>query len=333
MRTVGIIGASLLVLTALCGVSQGEESQSTESRAGAWLGVTTQRLSRAWREQKNYWGQGVMVAEVAPGSPAEEAGVAAGDVLVSVASHSLSDPRDVAQVESRLTPGQPVSVVLAKDAGRVTRIFDLEPAVPPTAADLAASAAAESATAGDSSPPAATEEPVVVPVVITSSEEETAPAQPAPNVVLRDGLKALGVQCEDLDVDLAMAAGAPEGLGVLVLAVAKDSPAQTAGIVPGDVISWAAGVTARDVAALDQALSTALSPVSMAIARSGTTRPVTIDFDLHAMTNGHARPAASFEELRRDPLVNALRDEVRRLRAQIDMLEDRLASPGPKDSH
>src|SRR5262245_43530050 len=125
MRTVRMVGATLLALTALCGASRGDESQA-ESGAGAWLGVTTQNLSQAWRQQKNYWGKGVMVLEAAAGSPAEQAGMAAGDVLVSVASHTLSDPRDVARVENGLTPWQSVSVVLAKDGGRVTRIFDLE---------------------------------------------------------------------------------------------------------------------------------------------------------------------------------------------------------------
>lgn len=325
MRTVGMACATLLALTALYGVSGGEETQTAESGAGAWLGVTTQSLSQAWRQQHNYWGKGVMLVEVAAGSPAEQAGMAAGDVLVSVASHALGDPRDVTGVEDALMPRQPVSVVLAKDGGRVTRIFDLEPAAPPTAVDATAAPGEGAAKTGTASSSAA-EEPVVVPVVITSPEEET-PSAPPPNVVLRVGLKDLGVRCEDLDVDLAIAAGAPEGLGVLVLAVTKGSPAEAAGILPGDVISWAAGMTARDVKQLDQALSTALSPVSMAIARSGTTRPITIDFDLHAATHGPAKGSVGFEELPHDPLINALRDEVRLLRAQIDRLEARMTAP------
>jgi membrane-associated protease RseP (regulator of RpoE activity) len=330
MRTGNMIGASLLAWIALCGAARGEATQVSESGSGAWLGITAQALGKGWRQQKNYWGKGVMVSEVAVGSPAEQAGIGPGDVLVSVASRTLNDPRDVAEVEGGLEPWQPVSVVLAKDGGRVTRIFQLEPAAAPTTADIAPAGSGADAT--DMAPsPAAAEEPVVAPVVITPPESETA-APPPPTVVLRDGLKDLGVQCEDLDVDLATAAGAPDGAGVLVLAVMKGSPAEAAGIVPGDVISWVAGATASDVEQVDRALSIALSPVPIAIGRHGTTLPLTVDFDAHAISAnraGHAKPSAAFEELRRDPLVNALRDEVRRLRAQVEMLQERLTSPAP----
>ena len=95
MRTLGMgrgvgIGAALLALPLLCPVSRAEDAPAAPR--GAWIGVSTRGLSDDWREREDYWARGVMVVQVTRGSPADQAGMGPGDVLVSLNSHTLQIP-------------------------------------------------------------------------------------------------------------------------------------------------------------------------------------------------------------------------------------------------
>ena len=134
---------------------------------------------------------------------------------------------------------------------------------------------------------------------------------------------ALGVRCENLSFDLADALGVPEGQGVLVLGVTDGGPADKAGIHAGDVISWVGGQPVADVNRLEGAVAVAPSPVTIVTRRGETTRNVTAEFEAHPATAGGDAAAA---QLVGDPLVAALREEVRSLRAEVQKLREEMAA-------
>ena len=313
MRTLGLarglgIGVALLALPALCPVLRGDEAPATGR--GARIGVSTRGLTDEWREREEYWARGVMVVEVVRGSAADQAGMGPGDVLVSVDSHTLQNPGDLTEAEAAMEPGRAVPVVLARDGGRLIKIFNLEPGSVPAAGVVP-------------TPPVVRQETAV------ATPETAAAPPPVPAGTHRNGAADLGVRCENLGYDLAEALGTVEGQGVLVLDVTTGSPADLAGIRPGDVISWVGGQPVADVDRLDHAVATASSPVAIVARRGQTTRNATAEFAVPAAAESPGEAAASASralELPGDALVLALRDEVLSLREEVAKLRAEVAA-------
>ncbi len=63
-------------------------------------------------------GPGVKVDQVVPGSPAEKAGIRAGDVLVKLAGQPIESLRGYSQILATLTPGQVIEVEIERDGAR-----------------------------------------------------------------------------------------------------------------------------------------------------------------------------------------------------------------------
>lgn len=102
---------------------RGGETPATLTHGPARLGAMVLALTPALRE---HFGapadRGVLVAEVAPGSPAARAGVAAGDVLVAVDGRAIRDAHDVraALAAARGRTSVAVALVHAGQARTVT---------------------------------------------------------------------------------------------------------------------------------------------------------------------------------------------------------------------
>jgi hypothetical protein len=362
------------------------------------------------------------VVEVAPGGPADQAGIVPGDILKSIDSRTLKEPADLAAAERAMEPGRAVQVVLDR-GGRSIMTFSMRPGQVPgqsaptgnadasapagagaapvigaagvagaaagvsaqagaSAAEGASAPAATSAPAGTDAPagtsaaegasaaapisdavganaPASTSAPVgagvaagssapavagattvilagptgpseaaePVPVPSLAPTDTTSPqsanaATPAGTDIRANGAAGLGVRCENLSLDLAMALGAKAGQGVLVLGVTPGSPAALAGIRPGDVISHAAAQPVVDVGGLDKIIATATSPLSIVTLRGGTTRVVAAEFPVPPAPEVKASDAQST-----DQLLASLRDEVRSLREELRKLREELANP------
>lgn len=82
----------------------------------AWLGVqmqpVTEELGKALKLGK---AQGALIAAVQPGSPAEQAGLRQGDVVIGMDGHPVNDPRDLARSVAGGQAGKVVKVSVHRD--------------------------------------------------------------------------------------------------------------------------------------------------------------------------------------------------------------------------
>jgi membrane-associated protease RseP (regulator of RpoE activity) len=358
---------AVLAVTAWCPAAGADEAAASH---GAWLGISARGLSDSWREREEYWSGGVMVTEVAPGSPANLAGVEAGDVLVSVDSRTLHNPADLADVVSGLEPGNTVPAIVARAGGRMIKVLDLTPgrvpgaapdaALPPSAAATPATALTSPAAAGAGADatgngtvaamaPGEASAAIAVTAAAGSGAQEAAVVPPTPADARRTSAVVLGVRSMGLTLDEAISLGIRQGDGVMVRGVSADSPADRAGILPGDILSWVGNQHITDVDALDQAVAKATSPVTIVTLRRGVTRHVTAEFDPQAATaaapattaavSGAATTAAAAASAAVPPAASApsvvhagdaevvvLKDEVRTLREEVQKLREELAA-------
>jgi putative serine protease PepD len=88
-------------------------------------------LSRGQRVKRPYIGvataphrQGAEVQEVTPGSPAESAGIAPGDVITGIDGRTVRDPDDVTDAIKGLEPGDDIEIEASRDGEE--RSFDVE---------------------------------------------------------------------------------------------------------------------------------------------------------------------------------------------------------------
>jgi S1-C subfamily serine protease len=207
-----------------------------------WLGVLLGPADR-----------GVEVLAVAGGSPAERAGLQAGDVITGLDGADFSDVGALVGALKDRGPGDRVRVEATRD-GR-DRTFRVRLAEQPT--DVAFEMPE-----GRELPPGLAPMPVPpVPLM---------PAMPGHDVdVLRlapTGRPRLGVQLAALTEQLALYFGVEPGRGVLVQAVVPDTPAQRAGLEAGDVLL-----------AVGRTEVTAAGDVTRALAELGDGDHVTLD--------------------------------------------------------
>jgi len=94
-------------------------SQGTVTRA--WLGVYIQDITPGMEDKFGVApGQGVLVADVVKGSPAEEAGIQAGDVIVSVDDVPVGSTDELQTEIMYRSPGDVVQIGIVRDGESLT---------------------------------------------------------------------------------------------------------------------------------------------------------------------------------------------------------------------
>jgi len=232
-----------------------------DGESQAWLGVGIQELDDAMVEalELDEDVDGVLINEIYEGSPAEDAGLTKGDIIVTFDGETITDVKDLVSTVRSKDPGASVEVTVLRDGNETTLI----------------------ATLGERE----VEEMVWVSPIdlgeISLEFLEALDELQIPEIELgMAGLARrgkLGVYVEDIGGGLAEYFEVPDKKGVLVEDVVEDGPADKAGIKAGDVIIRIGENRIVDTASLVKAIARTESgePTIIGLVRRGRTMEVT----------------------------------------------------------
>lgn len=87
-----------------------------------WLGVTIQDVDKSLADSFGLdRPEGALVVSVSPGSPAEDAGLESGDIIVTFDDSSIPTSASLPHIVGLITPGKEVAVEIVRDRKRLTR--------------------------------------------------------------------------------------------------------------------------------------------------------------------------------------------------------------------
>ncbi len=164
-----------------------------------WLGVVIQDLNEELAEAlKLKQSRGVLITDVAKGSPANEARLLAGDVVVKLQNTNLENVRELRTAVAQTPPGTSVSVTLLRDGKTLER---------------------------------------TVKIGVFPGDQQTASKRKKPKKEQTVGLERLGVRLSSLSAAKRESSGiGPSGPGLEVTRIQEDSLAESAGLQEGDVL-------------------------------------------------------------------------------------------------
>lgn len=277
-RWLGALAAGLVLVAGLA-VSGATYAQTA---TGAWLGVYTQDLTPELRDGMDYQGTGgVLVNRVVPDSPADVAGIEKGDVLLSFDGRTIDSATELQESVRAARVSQSVPLVVLRDGARKSLTAKL--AARPSAGEMERMAPV---------PPQEDVEPgpgrgpkdldIQIEGLDPKDLKELHGLEGLQGLEgLRDldltrigaaGRGRLGVRIETLGSDLGSYFNLPQGGGALVLEVMKDTPAEKAGLKPGDVIVKVDDRAVASAEDLMSALKGKDGQVTLRVVRKGGTR-------------------------------------------------------------
>jgi serine protease Do len=83
------------------------------------IGVVIQQLTPQLAESFGFQGQGVLIAQVQPGSTSEQAGLQSGDIVTKFGGRSVQNPSEMRNEVANTKPGTSVEIVLVRDGKEV----------------------------------------------------------------------------------------------------------------------------------------------------------------------------------------------------------------------
>jgi hypothetical protein len=114
-----IVLAALVLAGAVYGLSalggSGSPTASALATGRPWLGV----------ELSNPIGGGVIVTSVAPGGPADRAGIEPGDVVMQIGNRAVNSPNDIDSAIQGMNVGDRVQIVILRGATTYTTVAKL----------------------------------------------------------------------------------------------------------------------------------------------------------------------------------------------------------------
>ncbi|UCG51129.1 MAG: PDZ domain-containing protein [Candidatus Latescibacterota bacterium] len=217
-RVIGLIGLAILIVAFLgAGLAEAGKSKDKskdvyiyagkDKKDTAYLGVKMQKLDDKLRKGLDIKvKKGVLISEVIEGSPAQEAGIEDGDVIIEFDGKEVDTPSTLQELVADTEIGETVKVKVLRD--NRTKTFKV----------------------------AVGEWPEEQFHTLLAPEHSVWLDKGHHWLLSSLGKGRLGVRVEDLDEDLASYFGVDEGEGVLVLGVSEESAAEEMGIKSGDVI-------------------------------------------------------------------------------------------------
>lgn len=337
--------ASLGLATLVMSVGLAATGHAQDADETTWLGVYTQSISDGLRDGIDYDGDGgVLVNRVVDGSPADEAGIEKGDVIVSVNSRAVDSPDALARIVRASRPGQSVAIRIVRDGDAQTLTARLE--ARPSGNDSDDGMDFEWETPTPPAPhaaPRAPRTPRAPRVERFNMPSPETPETPRMRMFqMSPGRGRLGVRVETLSPELGDYFDAPEGRGVVVMEVVKGSAAEKAGLKAGDVVTHVGSRAIADTDDLVDALNDEDGRVSLTVVRKGTKRTIeaTLDRAPRAMRFGPGNDLMGRDLLRLRDLRDGreggtrrsidkddrgeMKREIEALRRQIDALEKEL---------
>lgn len=171
----------------------------------SYLGVSLQELDGSLRDTFGVpLGEGALVAQVIANTPADNAGLQAGDVIVSVDDQIISDRNHLQETIERIEPGTTITCGILRNGESI----DIEVALEEMPSDF-------------------------TPAMQRARPHEDEEEEPSEG----RNYQELGFEVTDITGDVAEQFGLPDGAeGVVITSVELDSPAGTAGLTPGDIV-------------------------------------------------------------------------------------------------
>ena len=204
----------LVLLTAVCALAFGawalqawvqDEGEEDGGGEEAYLGVGMRLLDDEDAERLELpSAAGAYIAYVRRGSPADDAGLERGDVVVELDGQTVESPDDLAEIVRSHSPGDEVTITVFRNGRQQTLSVELG------------------------------ERNVRRRVRILRTPRPRVIVEPNISIIRHRG--RLGIEYQELNPQLGEYFGVPGGEGVLVMRVLEDSPAQAAGLRAGDVI-------------------------------------------------------------------------------------------------
>jgi serine protease Do len=211
-----------------------------DGEGSGWLGVETREVtSEVAKELKLPAERGVVLGKIVPDSPAAKAGLKENDVVTEINGQRVEGAAQFRRMVHEIPAGRSIQLSVWRDGRSQTVNATLGKSeerrrglkmVAPTPGTFA----------------------FRMPEVLDIPEM---PSMDWSGGMLLGGQPRLGIDAEDLNGQLGAFFGAPDGEGILVREVNAGSPAEKAGVKPGDVITSLNGDRIRSVGELREKLS------------------------------------------------------------------------------
>jgi C-terminal processing protease CtpA/Prc len=199
-----ILVSMMVLLVAAVAITM---AQAKSNKGSAWLGVYCQTVDEDLAEAFDLsTEQGVIINEIVSGSPADEAGMEDGDVIILFNGEKLFDHDDLLEMLEDSSPGSEVKIAVMRDGDQKEFLVTLEKA---------------------------RKHEFKRQFWVDGDDDH---AYVLHNAHLGNKVY-MGVKLSGLSKQLGDFFGVAKGRGALVTEVIEDSPAETSGIKAGDVIT------------------------------------------------------------------------------------------------